>query len=52
MEISTLIVGGMLAMFPYSKALRVGIGFLNQSMCPGGMKSLVSTAQTLVLVVV
>jgi hypothetical protein len=44
MEMSILIVGEMLAMFPSSKASGVGIGLLNQSICPEGIKSLVSIA--------
>jgi hypothetical protein len=44
MEMSILIVGEMLAMFPSLKALGAGIGFLNQSIYPEGMKSLVSIA--------
>jgi hypothetical protein len=43
MEISILMVGEILAILPSSKALGAGIGFLNQSICPGGRKSLVST---------
>jgi len=42
MEMLILIVGEILAMFPSSKESRVGIGLLNQSICPDGMKSLVS----------
>jgi hypothetical protein len=42
MEMSILTVGEMLAMFPSSKSSRVGIGLLNQSTCPEGIKSLVS----------
>jgi hypothetical protein len=34
----------MLAMFPSSKASGARMGLLNQSMCPDGIKSLVSTA--------
>jgi hypothetical protein len=41
MEMSILIVGDMLAMFPSSKASGVGIRLLNQSICPKGIKSLV-----------
>jgi hypothetical protein len=44
MEMSILTVGEILAMFPYSKASGVGIGLLNQSICPNGIKSLVSIA--------
>jgi hypothetical protein len=42
MEMSILIVGEILAMFPSSKEYGVGIGLLNQSICPEGIKSLVS----------
>jgi hypothetical protein len=42
MEMSILMLGEMLVMFPYSKSSRAGIGFLNQSICPEGIKSLVS----------
>ena len=45
MEMSILTVGEMLAMFPSSKTSRVGIGFLNQSIFPEGIKSLVLIAQ-------
>jgi hypothetical protein len=38
MEISILTVGEMLAILPSSKASGVGIGFLNQSICPDGIK--------------
>jgi hypothetical protein len=38
MEISIWTMGEMLGMFPSSKASRVGIGLLNQSICPNGMK--------------
>jgi hypothetical protein len=41
MEMSFLKVGEMLAMLPSSKASRVGIGLLNQSICPKGIKSFV-----------
>jgi hypothetical protein len=44
MEISSLMVGEMLAMLPSSKALGAGIGLLNQSICPDGRKSLVLIA--------
>jgi hypothetical protein len=44
MEISILIVGEMLVMFPSSKASGAGIGLLNQSICSNGIKSLVSIA--------
>jgi hypothetical protein len=50
MEMSTLMVGEMLAIFPYSKALGAGIECLNQSIYPRGMQSLVSTTQLLLLV--
>jgi hypothetical protein len=40
-EMSILTVGEILAMLPSSKASGAGIGLLNQSICPGGMKSLV-----------
>jgi hypothetical protein len=39
-------VGEILAMLPYSKASGAGIGLLNQSICPDGIKSLVSIAHT------
>jgi len=42
MEMSILTVGKMLAMFPSSKSSGVGIGLLNQYICPEGIKSLVS----------
>ena len=41
-EMSILMVGEMLAMFPSSKVSGVGMGFLNQSTFPW-MKSLIST---------
>jgi hypothetical protein len=41
MEMLILMVGEMLAMLPSSKASWVGIGLLNQSICPEGIKSLV-----------
>ena len=41
MEMSILTVGEILAMLPSSKASRERIGFLNQSICPEGIKSLV-----------
>jgi hypothetical protein len=44
MEISILMVGEMLAMLPSSRESKVGMGLLNQSICPDGIKSLVSTA--------
>jgi hypothetical protein len=44
MEISILTVGKMLAMFPSLKVLGAGIGLLNQSICPDGIKYLVSIA--------
>jgi hypothetical protein len=44
MEISILIVGGMLAMFPSSKVSGAGIGLFNQSICPDGRNYLVSIA--------
>jgi len=44
MEISILTMGEILAMLPSLKASRVGIGLLNQSICPDGRKSLVSIA--------
>jgi hypothetical protein len=44
MEMSILTMGKMLAMFSSSKASGARIGFLNQSICPGGIKSLVSIA--------
>ena len=43
MEMSILMVGEMLAMLPSSKASGAGMGFLNQSIGPDGIKSLVST---------
>jgi hypothetical protein len=42
MEMSILIVGEILAMFPSSKALGARIGLLNQYVCPNGIKYLVS----------
>jgi hypothetical protein len=44
MEISILTVGEMLAMLPSSKVSGVGIGLLNQSICPYGRNSLVLIA--------
>jgi hypothetical protein len=44
MEMSILMVREMLAMFPSSKALGAGMGFVNQSIGPEGIKYLVSTA--------
>jgi hypothetical protein len=44
MEISILMVRDILAILPSSKASRVRIGLLNQSIFPDGKKSLVSTA--------
>jgi hypothetical protein len=44
MEMSILMVREMLAMLPSSKASGAGMGLLNQSICPDGIKSLVSTA--------
>jgi hypothetical protein len=44
MEISILTMGKMLSMLPSSKALGVGIGLLNQSICPDGIKYLDSIA--------
>jgi hypothetical protein len=44
MEISILTVGEMLAILPSSKASGVGIGLLNQSICPDGIKYLDSIA--------
>jgi hypothetical protein len=44
MEISILMVGEMLAILPSSKSSRAGMGLWNQSICPDGIKSLVSTA--------
>jgi hypothetical protein len=44
MEMSILIVGEIFSIFPSSKASGAGIGFLNQSTWPGGMKSLASMA--------
>jgi hypothetical protein len=46
MEMSTLTVGEILAMFPSSKASWAGIGLLNQSICPDEIKSLVSITHT------
>jgi hypothetical protein len=40
MEILILMVGEMLVMLPSSKVSRVGIGLLNQSICPDGIKYL------------
>jgi hypothetical protein len=45
MEMSILMVGEMLAMLPSSKALGAGMGLLNQSIIPEGIKSLVSIAK-------
>jgi hypothetical protein len=42
MEMSILTVGEILAMFPSSKSSGLGIGLLNQSICPEGKKPLVS----------
>jgi hypothetical protein len=44
MEMSILTMGEMLAMFPSSKLSGAGIGFLNQSICPEIIKSLVLIA--------
>jgi hypothetical protein len=44
MEMSILMVGKMLAIFPYSKASGAGMGLLNQSIGLEGIKYLVSTA--------
>jgi hypothetical protein len=44
MEISILMVGEMLAMFPPSKASGVGMGLMNQLISLHGIKSLVLTA--------
>jgi hypothetical protein len=44
MEISILMVGDILAIFPSSKVSGEGIGLLNQSICPDGIKYLVSIA--------
>jgi hypothetical protein len=44
MEMSILMVGEMLARLPSSKASGAGMGLLNQSIVPDGIKSLVSTA--------
>ena len=44
MEMLILMVGKMLAMFPSSKASGAGIGLLNQTIFPEGIKSLVSIA--------
>jgi hypothetical protein len=45
MEMSILMVGEMLAKLPSSKASGAGMGLLNQSTVPEGIKSLVSTAK-------
>jgi hypothetical protein len=45
MEMSILMVGEMLAKLPSSKASGAGMGLLNQSTVPAGIKSLVSTAK-------
>ena len=45
MEMSILMVGEMLAKLPSSKALGAGMGLLNQSTVPAGIKSLVSTVK-------
>ena len=44
MEMLILMVGEMLVMLPSSKSSRVGMGLLNQLICPDGIKSLVLTA--------
>jgi hypothetical protein len=44
-EMSILMVGEMLAKLPSSKASGAGMGLLNQSTIPEGIKSLVSTAR-------
>jgi hypothetical protein len=44
MEISILMVGEMLSMLPSSKSSGSGIGLLNQSICPYGIKYLDSIA--------
>jgi hypothetical protein len=44
MKMSILTMEEMLSMFPYSKSSGEGIGLLNQSMCPEGIKSLVLIA--------
>jgi hypothetical protein len=41
-KMSILTMGEMLAMLSSSKASGAGIGFLNQSICPRGIKSLAS----------
>ena len=46
MEMSILMVGEMLAILPSSNALGAGMGFLNQSIVPDGIKYLVSTTYT------
>jgi hypothetical protein len=46
MEMSILMVGEMLAMLPSLNASGVGMGFLNQSIGPNGIKYLVSTTYT------
>jgi hypothetical protein len=43
-KMSIFIVGEMLAMLSSSKASGARIGLMNQSICPDGMKSLVSIA--------
>jgi hypothetical protein len=43
MEMSILMVGEMLAILTSSKASRAGMGLLNQSIGPTGIKYLVST---------
>ena len=47
-----LMVGEVFSIFPSSKASGVGIGFFNQSTCPGGLNSLVSIAHTWVSMLV
>jgi hypothetical protein len=42
MEMSILTVEEMLVMLPSSKASRARIGLLNQSICPKGIKYLIS----------
>jgi hypothetical protein len=44
MEMLILMVGEILAMFPSSKSSGVGIRLLKYSICPEGIKSLVSIA--------
>ena len=44
-EMSILIMGEILDMFPYSNTSDVGMGFLNQTLWPIGREFLASTTQ-------